>query len=108
MTTTFRMSRHAVDRALDMALEGDEIRDAFEKPRRTYYSRETDSTWNTRGRITVCWRQSTTDLLPIITTVVWATPNAWTDDDQYAPISGREDKTVGMVRNIAKARRRSK
>ena len=28
MTPTFRMTRHAIDRALDMSVEGDEIRDA--------------------------------------------------------------------------------
>lgn len=108
MTATFTVSHHALSRALDMNVTGDEIRDTFEKPRRTYYSRETASTWNTRGRITVCWRQGTSDLLPVITTIVWATTNAWTDDDQYAPIAGREHKTVDDVRRVAKARRRNR
>jgi hypothetical protein len=107
MTASFTMSRHGLIRALDMALEGTEIRDAFERPRRTYYSPESRSTWNTRGRVTVCWRQGQGDPLPVITTVVWATANAWTNDDQYAPIRGREDKTVAMVRTVARARKRS-
>jgi len=107
MTPTFRMTRHAIERALDMSVEGDEIRDAFDKPRRTYYSHETNSHWNTRGRVTVCWRQLDTDPLPVITTVVWATANAWTNDNVYAPIRGREDKTIAMVRTIARARKRS-
>ena len=102
----FTLSNHAIERALDMNVEGAEIRDAFEKPRKVYLEPNTGATWRTRGRVSLCCRE--TDDTILITTIVWATANAWANDSQHVPLAGREDKTVGTVRRIAQAQRRNR
>ena len=107
MTTTFAVSNHALSRALDMAVEGVEIRDAFERPRSVYHSPRTDSDLYTRGRITLCVRISPQGI-PTVTTILWAKPSGWAADADYAPIDGRGYEDFDGARRVAKARKRSR
>jgi len=102
----FTISPHALTRAVDMNLTGDEIRDAFERPRRTEWIESSRSTAHTRGRITVFWRLDGRTQQPVITTVMWATANAWVADSQFAPLPGREDRTVHETRRVSNNRRK--
>lgn len=101
----FIMSKHAIDRALDMAVDGQEIRDAFERPRDKYFSARTQSWWLTRGRVTLA---VSTAEPPVVTTILPATAAAWAADQEFEPLEGRESRDNSGVRRVRKAIRRSR
>lgn len=80
-------SKHALDRALDMAVEGYEIRAAVENPRSAYISQKHEAWAFSRGRITV-------DLRPhsdfpgkwSLITVLWSSVERWVEDASVAPL----------------------
>lgn len=100
----FVMTKHAIERALDMNVEGDEIREAFENPERIYWSPRHDS-WNyQRGR--VCLGVKEAEGQHLILTVLWATDEAWVEDADLAPIApGRELRGVAKVLAAQRGRR---
>lgn len=80
------MSRHAIDRALDMNIDGAEIREAYERPDHIYWSAPYGA-WNyQRGRICLCLKETPDGLL--VTTVLWSTAEAWAADAVVAPLGG--------------------
>ena len=104
MTTQFQMSRHALQRAVDMAIEPDEIRDAFDRPREKFFSNRTQSWMFTRGRVTLCLVEEPHGL--VVTTILWARTSDWVADRQFGLLPGREKDDDSGVRRVAKARRR--
>ena len=99
----FEMTRHALSRAVDMAVDGEEIRDAFEKPREKFWSERTKSWMYTRGRITLCFVY---DPHPKITTLLWARTSDWVADQQFASLPGRDDDDLSGMRRVRKAKKR--
>jgi hypothetical protein len=97
------MSRHAVERAVDMAITADEIRDAFERPREKHFQERTRSWIYTRGRVTLC---IVINPEPIVTTVLWARTSDWVADRQFGKLVGREHEDDSGIRRVAKARKR--
>lgn len=63
----FAMSDHALKRALDMTLSGDEIREAVLRPRFTHWGEKQQSEQRTRGRVTACVRMSPSGVLTVVT-----------------------------------------
>lgn len=99
----FVMTRHAVDRALDMALDPDEIRDAITRPRYEHYDHKTESDMFTRGRVTACIRYRAG--VAHVTTFLWARASDWARDNDYGEYS-RDVSEYANVRKVQKARRR--
>jgi len=105
--SSYAMSKHALSRAVDMALDPEEIRQTIEHPRSQFWSDRTQSWQYTRGRITVCFRQSQEGIWTV-TTILWATPAAWVTDTAYDPMEGRGDLDVSGARRTVRAARRSR
>ena len=92
MTTQlpFRMSRHALDRALEMDVAGDEIRTCFDRPEDVIWSRKYGLFWFVRGRITLSVSEDRTTVV----TVLWSNERDWRAD--YARggnLEGRERRS---------------
>ncbi len=86
----FRMSRHALDRALEMDVAGDEIRACFDRPEDVIWSRKYSLFWFVRGRITLSVSEDRTTVV----TVLWSNERDWRAD--YARggnLQGRERRS---------------
>jgi hypothetical protein len=103
----FVMSRHALTRAVDMAVDADEIRDAFERPRNRFFSPRTQSWWLARGRIMLAVVEDDRPL-PVVTTVMWSRPSDWAADAEFAPLEGRYSGSFDGSRRVRKAIKRSR
>ncbi len=98
----FAMSKHALDRAVDMAVEGHEIRAAMLRPRHVHQL-PGYTAYYTHGRITLV---VATDNW-VVKTILWATANAWIEDRQYGEYDGRSgDADMAGVRRAVKARKK--
>lgn len=89
MTTQlpFTMSKHALDRALEMNVTGVEIRTCFEHPTDMYWSTKHEKWRYTRGRISLGVSSDHTTVI----TVLWSSQHDWRAD--YArggDLAGRE------------------
>lgn len=86
----FAMSNHAIARALEMGLNGDDIREAFVNPDSIVAS-NTHPGWNyRRGRITL----GVSADRECVTTIVWSTQDAWEADYARGGIfDGREPRS---------------
>jgi hypothetical protein len=88
--TPFHMSKHALERALEMGAEGDEIRAAFEYPEDVIWSRKYSSWWLIRGRITL----SVTEDRSCVITVLWSNEHNWRlDYARGGDLTGREHRS---------------
>lgn len=84
-----KFSGHAIQRALDMGVEGSEITDALTKAEHAYWSRSHNAWCSRFGRVAVGFREDND--APgrwIVLTVLWATENDWEKDARRAPLSG--------------------
>ena len=104
---TFAMSHHALSRAVDMAVDADEILAAINRPRSAYWSDRTQSEWRTRGRITACVALSPEGVLTV-TTILWAKASGWVADDQHPNAPGRDLHDLSGARRMAKMRRKNR
>lgn len=83
----FRMSRHALERALEMQLDGEKIRLCLTQPHCTEPDRrEPGTTFYYRGDITCV----VVDETNTVKTVLWRTDKAWRKDLKNRPCEGRE------------------
>ena len=83
------VSRHAAARALDMAVDGTEIRDCMQRPRKAYHEHSTGNWVYSRGRIAlvVAFNGGTA----VVATVLWVRDGLWRQDAEVAPMpEGRE------------------
>lgn len=103
----FAMSHHALSRAVDMAVDAEEILAAFHRPRDRFYSERTRSEWLTRGRITVCVAAGP-DGTPTVTTILWAKASGWVADDLHPNAPGRDLYDLTGARRMAKMRKKSR
>lgn len=76
MTAQFTLSKHAIERALEMGVDGDEIRDAYDNPDEIFWSNKYQMYGYTRGRITL----SISEERSCIVTILWASEHAWRAD----------------------------
>jgi hypothetical protein len=86
MAAPYTLTRHALSRALDMALDGEEIRKAIFEPESTGWSLKYECETRTAGRVTVSCRRVEDTVL--VVTILWATPEAWEADYKIAPLPG--------------------
>lgn len=98
----FTVTHHALERAIDMGVDGDEIREAFTNPR-FKGATGSDRQLRTRGRISLV---VTHDSPPAIITVLWATVNAWQTDFDTTASRERDQTHVNRMRAAKKAQRR--
>lgn len=90
ITQRFHMSKHAMERALEMDVAGEEIRACYDVPSQVIWSQKYSAYWYQRGRITL---SVSADRQTIIT-VLWASAHDWRAD--YArggDLTGRERRT---------------
>lgn len=92
MTTQlpFTMSAHAIDRALEMGVTGEEIRHAYDRPSDVIWSTRYSAYCYIRGRITLAVTEDRTRVM----TVLWSSEHGWRAD--YArggDMAGRERRT---------------
>lgn len=90
----FVMSQHAVKRALDMCVDGEEIADAYHRPRDVSRAGAMKE-YRTRGRVSVV--VALDGVVPVVTTVLWATANGWVADMESDHASRSEWNEVGMA-----------
>lgn len=82
--TDVTVSRHAIDRALDMGITGEEIRDCLSDPQDIYKSKKYPDTLNYKhNRIVLAIRDNT------VVTVGWSTPDLWCEDLKKGIYGGR-------------------
>ncbi|PZF11743.1 hypothetical protein [Curtobacterium sp. MCLR17_034] len=93
----FTMSKHAIDRALEMGVTGEEIRACFDHP--------ADITWSTkyrawcyiRDRITLSITEDGTTVM----TVLWSTEHAWhIDYARGGDMNGRERRSSKNMQHL--------
>lgn len=85
---SLRISKHAVERALDMGIEGDEIVGTITKPEYGYWSNKHQAWCAKRGRVAIGFRAEDHDPNSwVLLTVLWATEDAWEQDAAVAPLS---------------------
>lgn len=105
MAEPFVVSKHALERALDMGVTGEEIRAAWDKPRNTHRSGKTGCWYLTRGRIVPVVRDSIPQAT--VVTVFWAKAADWAADLEFAPMRERP-ADFSAARAATKARRRNR
>lgn len=99
------LSRHAIDRALDMNVTGEEIRAAIETPSSAYISRKHDAWLFENGRIGVGLRRHWDDYRRwAVVTVIWATAEGWIADAMVAGMP--EGRGLGKTLERIAAERR--
>lgn len=99
----FIMSNHALERAVDMAVEGDEIRDCMERPRQVHPA-GADADYYTRGRITLVVSRSA----GVVKTVLWARASDWVKDRQFESYGRAEEGLLDGVRSARKQRQKQR
>ena len=97
---TFALTKHAIERALDMALDPDEVRRAVENPTRTEDGRD-GRELRTAGRITVVFNADTR----VVITILWRYEATRKTDVRRADHYGREDEWADHSRMRADMRR---
>ena len=89
----FTMTEHAISRALDMAVEGSEIRQAMLHPETIYQSKVYPDTMNyTAGRITIAVRDER------VITIGWSSYELWHEDMAKGEYGGRTSRPIGAGR----------
>lgn len=85
--TDLIFTRHAIDRMLDMAVEGEEVRKVFTAPRFGYWSRKHEAWVLESGRLTVGYREAADHPGKwAVLTVLWRTDAEWARDAAIAPL----------------------
>lgn len=102
----FAMSKHALSRAVDMAVDAQEIIDAIERPRESFWSERTQSEWRTYKRITVCVIEDQGQI--VATTILWSKPSGWAADAEWELPEGRTMTDWSGTRDMARARKRNR
>lgn len=98
------MTNHALAQAVNMAVTGEEIRDAFDNSRDVHRSSSTGALYMTRGRITLVVREGGDK--PVVVTIMWARPSDWAADAEYESYGTRNTTDFSQSRAAQKARRR--
>lgn len=103
MTTPlpFTMSNHALDRALEMGVTGEEIRACYDNPEDMYWSQKHQKWCYTRGRIAL----GITEDHQRVATVLWSNENDWRAD--YArggDLTGRERRSHTDMQHLPRRR----
>lgn len=102
----FILSKHAMERALDMCLDGEEIRDTFYRPRSVLPAPHGREYWS-RGRLTLI--VAFDGPVPTVVTVLWARASDWAaDNDSVAPSRRGGDKDMTGFRYARKQMRQHK
>lgn len=82
----FKLSRHAIDRALDMGIDAAMIRECLTNPTATQPSRKYPGTTNyRRGQITCGVSEENR-----VVTIVWSRQRGWRKDLSIGAYDGRE------------------
>lgn len=89
----FRLTKHAIDRALDMGIDGEAIRQCLIHPEWVSNSRKYHGRKNYRFGDVVC----TVAKDKSVVTVQWATHEAWRDDMAYGEYGGRSLRTTDVA-----------
>ena len=99
----FTMSRHAMNRALEMGLDGEDVRAAILNPRYVGPAPE-GREYRTRGKVTAVVTQ---EIPMTVVTLLWATVAAWQNDhDTLHSRTDRDQVHVNKVRRTVKSQRR--
>lgn len=103
MTTQlpFTMSKHALERALEMNVDGAEIRTCYDRPTDVIWSRKYSCWWYIRGRITL----SISEDRACVITVLWSNEHDWRAD--YArggDLTGRERRSRTDMTHLPRRR----
>ena len=75
----FRLSQHAMERALQMGVLGEEIREAFDRPRSIRPAGMDE--YYTRGRVTLVIARTQYGEL-VVKTILWGRPSDWAADKE--------------------------
>lgn len=95
----FTVSHHAVERALDMGVAGDEIRECVTAPDRVHWSVRYENEVRTRGRIAVSVSAD-----ECVLTIHWATPELWEADLALGEYAGRQLQDMTAWKNARRRR----
>lgn len=90
---TLQFTKHAIERALDMNVPGEEIRACYEQPTNTYFSQKHGSWTYQRGRLALALKRDEETGDDAIVTVLWATAEAWENDYQQGAVSDRPPRS---------------
>lgn len=93
MVREFVMTNHALERALEMKLDGAEIRAAVMSPEESHWSEKHDAECRTAGRVTAPCRIGGQDG-PVVLTLLWATRELWEQAYLENPAPGREPRDM--------------
>jgi hypothetical protein len=99
-TRLFNVTQHALHRALEMGITGDEINNAYTTPIETWRSPKYDCQMRHRGRITLSI--DTNQEPPTIVTVLWSTPELWAASYQNGTGNGRNPRDAEQMTHLTR------
>jgi hypothetical protein len=95
------MSKHAVERALEMGVTGGEIRACYDRPTDVIWSQKYAGWWFIRGRITL----SISEDRSCVITVLWSSEHDWRlDYARGGDMTGRERRSRTDMTHLPRRR----
>lgn len=88
-----RLTKHAIERALDMAVPGSEIRDCYQQPTEKKWNPKYGCSTYSRGRLALSVRFDEDTQEDVIVTILWANQEAWEADYKYGSVEGRAPRS---------------
>ncbi|QIS38635.1 hypothetical protein [Clavibacter capsici] len=96
----FHVTQHALNRALEMGVTGDEINDAYNRPIEVWRSPKYDCQMRHRGRVTLSI--DTNQEPPTIVTVLWSTPELWAASYEQGTGNGRNPRQAEQMAHLTR------
>jgi hypothetical protein len=92
----FTVSPHALQRALEMGITGEEIRRTFENPDRHYWSQKHQKWTYVRGRIALGMSEDQS----CIVTVLWSTQDGWLAEYERGTTHDRQERSLAEMQHL--------
>jgi hypothetical protein len=96
----FDITKHALERGLEMGVLADEIRQAFLQPIEVWHSPKYDCQMRHRGRITLSIDMK--GPTPNIITVLWSTPELWAASYEQGTGNGRNPRDEEQMTHLTR------
>jgi hypothetical protein len=96
----FNITKHALERGLEMGVMADEIRQAFLAPAEVWHSPKYDTQMRHRDRVTL-----SIDIKqepPMIVTVLWSTPELWAASYEQGTGNGRNPRDQEQMTHLTR------
>jgi hypothetical protein len=92
----FTVSPHALQRALEMGVTGEEIRRTFESPKDRFWSQKHQSWTYVHGRIALGIDEDQSRII----TVLWSTQDGWLAEYKRGTTQDRQERSLAEMQHL--------